>query len=56
MSGTPLAAPLYLEAGRIPVKGLADERLMEEEAERLMSTAGLDTLDPPEKKRWAVPF
>ncbi|MEM1233367.1 MAG: ligase-associated DNA damage response DEXH box helicase [Pseudomonadota bacterium] len=53
---TPLAAPLFLEAGRIPVKGLADERLMAEEAERLMETAGLDKIDKPEKKRWAVPF
>ncbi|MEM6275548.1 MAG: ligase-associated DNA damage response DEXH box helicase [Pseudomonadota bacterium] len=53
---TPLAAPLFLEAGRVPVKGLADERLMAEEAERLMETAGLDQIDKPEKKRWAVPF
>ncbi|MEM1375460.1 MAG: ligase-associated DNA damage response DEXH box helicase [Pseudomonadota bacterium] len=53
---TPLAAPLFLEAGRVPVKGLADERLMAEEAERLMTTAGLDQIQQPEKKRWAVPF
>ncbi|MEM1273068.1 MAG: ligase-associated DNA damage response DEXH box helicase [Pseudomonadota bacterium] len=38
---TPLAAPLFLEAGRIPVKGLAERRLLEEEAARLMATAGL---------------
>ncbi|MEO1797512.1 MAG: helicase-related protein, partial [Pseudomonadota bacterium] len=57
---TPLAAPLFLEAGRVPVKGLADERLMAEEAERLMETAGLDDIDKPrdtpKEKRWAVPF
>ncbi|MEM6896615.1 MAG: ligase-associated DNA damage response DEXH box helicase, partial [Pseudomonadota bacterium] len=53
---TPLAAPLFLEAGRVPVKGLADERLMAEEAERLMETAGLDQIDKPKQKRWAVPF
>lgn len=38
---TPLAAPLFLEAGRIPVKGLAEQKLMEEEATRLMTLAGL---------------
>ncbi|MEM9437876.1 MAG: ligase-associated DNA damage response DEXH box helicase [Pseudomonadota bacterium] len=53
---TPLAAPLFLEAGRVPVKGLADERLMAEEAERLMDTAGLADLDKTKEKRWAVPF
>ena len=36
---TPLAAPLFLEAGRIPIKGAAEERLLSEEAERLMATA-----------------
>ena len=38
---TPLAAPLLLEIGRVPVEGMAVERLLEEEAERLMTTAGL---------------
>lgn len=38
---TPLAAPLLLEAGRIPVHGAARERLAEEEAQRLMAEAGL---------------
>jgi ATP-dependent Lhr-like helicase len=50
---SPLAAPLFLEAGRVPVKGAADERLLAEEAERLMQTAGLAEADPP---RWRVPF
>jgi len=50
---SPLAAPLFLEAGRVPVKGAADERLLAEEAERLMETAGLAKADPP---RWRVPF
>ena len=39
---TPLAAPLFLEPGRIPIAGLADQRLMEEEATRLLQTAGLE--------------
>jgi len=38
---TPLAAPLFLEPGRIPIAGLADQRLLEEETARLMQTAGL---------------
>lgn len=53
---TPLAAPLFLEAGRVPVKGLAEERLMAEEAERMMQAAGLDQIEPEKPKRWAVPF
>lgn len=36
---TPLAAPLLLEVGRVPIKGAAEERLLEEEAERLMEEA-----------------
>lgn len=38
---TPLAAPLFLEAGRTPVKGAAEERLLVEETQRLMQAAGL---------------
>ncbi len=38
---TPLAAPLFLEAGRVPVQGVATERLVAEEAARLMAMAGL---------------
>ena len=38
---TPLAAPLLLEVGKVPIKGLAEERLLEEEAERMMADAGL---------------
>ncbi|MEM1301770.1 MAG: DNA ligase-associated DEXH box helicase, partial [Pseudomonadota bacterium] len=53
---TPLAAPLFLEAGRVPVKGLAEERLMAEEAEKMMQAAGLDQIEPERPKRWAVPF
>ncbi|MEM6371779.1 MAG: DNA ligase-associated DEXH box helicase, partial [Pseudomonadota bacterium] len=51
---TPLAAPLMLEVGRVPIKGLAEEKLLAQEAEKLMSTAGL-TPDPP-KREWRVPF
>ncbi len=38
---TPLAAPLFLEVGRVTVKGLAEEKLLAAEAARLMATAGL---------------
>lgn len=38
---TPLAAPLFLEMGRVPVRGRAEEKLLAEEAERLMASAGL---------------
>ncbi len=38
---TPLAAPLLLEVGRVPVKGAAEERLLAEEARALMGQAGL---------------
>ncbi|PTX56906.1 ATP-dependent Lhr-like helicase [Litoreibacter ponti] len=38
---TPLAAPLFLEMGRVPVKGAAEQRLMNEAAEALMAEAGL---------------
>ncbi|WP_281966688.1 ligase-associated DNA damage response DEXH box helicase [Roseovarius nanhaiticus] len=38
---TPLAAPLFLEAGRTPVSGAGEERLLTEEADRLMREAGL---------------
>ncbi|WP_306115452.1 MULTISPECIES: ligase-associated DNA damage response DEXH box helicase [unclassified Roseovarius] len=38
---TPLAAPLFLEAGRTPVDGAAQERLLQEETDRLMEAAGL---------------
>ncbi len=39
---TPLAAPLFLEPGRVPIKGEAEERLLAEEAARLMA----QTLQP----------
>ncbi|NEX47830.1 ligase-associated DNA damage response DEXH box helicase [Pseudotabrizicola algicola] len=38
---TPLAAPLFLEPGRIPVQGAGRERLAEDAARRLMEAAGL---------------
>jgi ATP-dependent Lhr-like helicase len=38
---TPLAAPLFLERGRVPIKGRAESRLIEEEAAQLMAEAGL---------------
>ncbi|WP_298359925.1 ligase-associated DNA damage response DEXH box helicase [uncultured Litoreibacter sp.] len=52
---TPLAAPLFLEVGRVPVKGLAEERLLAEEASRLMDDAQMpETVTRP--KRWSVPY
>lgn len=38
---TPLAAPLLLEVGRVPIAGQGRERLAEEEAAALMTEAGL---------------
>ncbi|MGR3367943.1 MAG: ligase-associated DNA damage response DEXH box helicase [Sagittula sp.] len=52
---TPLAAPLFLEPGRVPVNGSADQRLLEEEVTRLMSESGLAQVEVP-KKAWRVPF
>ena len=51
---TPLAAPLFLEVGRVPVKGAAEERLLAEETERLMETAGLEP--DVRKSQWRVPY
>ena len=41
---TPLAAPLFMEIGRVPVKGAAQERLIEETAAQMMASAGLSGL------------
>lgn len=38
---TPLAAPLFMEMGRVPIKGAAQERLIEETAAKMMEVAGL---------------
>ncbi|NOX72975.1 MAG: ligase-associated DNA damage response DEXH box helicase [Alphaproteobacteria bacterium] len=38
---TPLAAPLLLEIGKIPIRGQAEERLMAEAAARMMADAKL---------------
>lgn len=42
---SPLSAPLFLEPGRIPIAGLADERLMQEEVAALLDEAGLSQLN-----------
>ncbi|MDB6181007.1 ligase-associated DNA damage response DEXH box helicase [Paracoccus fistulariae] len=39
---TPLAAPLLLEVGKVPIAGQGRERLAEEEAAALMAEAGLE--------------
>lgn len=41
---TPLAAPLLLEVGKVPIDGAGRERLMEAEAAALMQEAGLNAL------------
>jgi ATP-dependent Lhr-like helicase len=41
---SPLAAPLFLEPGRVPIAGTADQRLLEAEAARLMAAAGLEAV------------
>ena len=38
---TPLAAPLLLEIGKVPIRGRAEERLLAEAAETMMKAAGL---------------
>ena len=38
---TPLAAPLFLEPGKVPIFGAARERLVAEQAEELLRLAGL---------------
>ncbi len=54
---TPLAAPLFLEPGRVPVRGQADERLLEEEITRLMETSGLAQVEAhPSQPKWRVPY
>ena len=42
---TPLAAPLLLEAGKVPIKGAGAERLLERETQELMQQSGLGMLD-----------
>jgi ATP-dependent Lhr-like helicase len=46
---TPFAAPLMLEAGRIPIRGAGTERLLDEEAARMMAEAGLQLDETPSK-------
>ena len=43
---TPLAAPLFLEPGKVPVHGAARDRLAEDAARQLLRDAGLDG-NPP---------
>ena len=38
---SPLAAPLFLEAGRVPIAGAGQEHLLKDATDRLMATAGL---------------
>ncbi|MGJ5619348.1 ligase-associated DNA damage response DEXH box helicase [Sulfitobacter sp. MF3-043] len=55
---SPLAAPLFLEMGRVPVKGEAEERLLAQEAERLLEQSGLARITPApsDKPRWRGGF
>ena len=45
---TPLAAPLLLEVGRVPIKGLAEARILDDAARALLAEAGLDGPGPAE--------
>jgi ATP-dependent Lhr-like helicase len=38
---SPLAAPMFLEMGKVPIKGSAEEKVLAEEAAALMQAAGL---------------
>ncbi|WP_306133541.1 ligase-associated DNA damage response DEXH box helicase [Roseivivax marinus] len=52
---TPLAAPLFLEPGRVPIRGSADERLLEEEVTRLLDESGLAQVATAPKPRRPIP-
>jgi ATP-dependent Lhr-like helicase len=51
---TPLSAPLFLEVGRVPIKGAGTERLLAEAAAELMADAGLDAIEP--KPEWRIAY
>ncbi len=42
---TPLAAPLFLEMGKVPIKGAAEDLLIAQEAMALMQNAGLQDME-----------
>jgi ATP-dependent Lhr-like helicase len=42
---TPLAAPLFLEPGRVPIQGQANERLLDDEVSRLLDASGLSAIE-----------
>lgn len=44
---SPLAAPLLLEMGRVPVEGAAQQRLLDEEVTRLLRESGLAQVQVP---------
>ena len=41
---TPLSFPMFLEIGKVPVAGAAQDRMIEQEAQRLMQEAGVSSL------------
>ena len=53
---SPLAAPICLEPGRVPIKGEGRERLVEEAAAKLLETAGLADNGKPGADRRASPL
>ncbi|MBW4707643.1 ligase-associated DNA damage response DEXH box helicase [Roseobacter sp. YSTF-M11] len=55
---SPLAAPMFLEMGRVPVKGTAEEKLLADEAARLMDSAGIADITPqqPGNPRWRMGY
>lgn len=55
---SPLSAPLFLEMGRVPIKGAAEEHLLAQEAERLMEQSGLAQITPApsDKPHWRIGY
>lgn len=52
---SPLSAPMLLEVGRVSVAGEGRERLIEEEAQKLMAASRLNQIDPgPSKPQWRI--
>jgi ATP-dependent Lhr-like helicase len=41
---SPLAAPLFLEAGKVPIRGLADERLLDDEITKILAASQLNQI------------
>ncbi len=51
---SPLSAPLFLEMGRVPIKGAATERLLSEATDALMADAGIAEVEA--RPKWRVGY